>query len=447
MSFTTYKITHCQPFGTGKHYVGLTRRTLQDRLTAHFNESTREKPTGISPYTLGYAIRNHLQNFPQVPLEDAFAIELLQAYTTLEEMRDGEAYWIDNLQTMAPAGFNLMRGGSSVGGPSNAKPCEIFLDGRLQSFSSFTDAAKAVAHADGLDDPIDIKRFIDRAKTKMHAPKPENRYSLAEALGIEPREDGRWTTVSRAAKASGRSVDTERSSQQRQKKREQRKASGVIIGPLPCPHNPTRLVSQTAVFEALGIKPSTGRYRLAQIAEQTGTMTPREIHDYLQEPQDRSKPMTVKLPNGQLITLGVNALANAYARPGHTVPAIKARLRKLGANPDNEELLIAIGLAAPPAASRKTVTAHPISRKKHCSDWTISRGTRSKTYINQKCFVEACHQALLLHPHLVHWLGNNPTDKHKAHRSLQFRISSETRDGKTPQQLAESFGIIADLLP
>lgn len=228
MSFTIYQIIHRPPFGNGKRYVGLTKRTVQDRLNAHFNESTREKPRGISPFSLGYAIRDHLLSFPTAPLESAFVIETLQVYTTLEAMRDGESHWIDTLQTMAPAGFNIMRGGSSVGGPSNSKPCEIFLDGKLQTFSSFTDAAKAAAKGEGIIDPIEIKKFVANAKAKMHGTKgkPETRYSLAEALGIEPRDDGRWTQVSRAAKAAGRLVDTERSRNQRQKLREQRLATG-----------------------------------------------------------------------------------------------------------------------------------------------------------------------------------------------------------------------------
>lgn len=448
MSFTIYQIIHRPPFGNGKRYVGLTKRTVQDRLNAHFNESTREKPRGISPFSLGYAIRDHLLSFPTDPLESAFVIETLQVYTTLEAMRDGESHWIDTLQTMAPAGFNIMRGGSSVGGPSNSKPCEIFLDGKLQTFSSFTDAAKAAAQGEGIIDPIEIKKFVANAKAKMHGTKgkPETRYSLAEALGIEPRDDGRWTQVSRAAKAAGRLVDTERSRNQRQKLREQRLATGVTTGQLPCPYNPALQVAQTTVFEALGISPSTGRYRLAQIAERLDSMAPQEIHDHLRKPQDRSKPIKVELPGGQCICLGINALAKAYERPGHKVSAIKARLRKLGDAPGNDDLLIAIGLAAKPAKNRSVFSVQPISRKKHCSDWTISKGTVTKTYINQKAFIEACHQVLLLNPDLMHLLGNAPTDTHKAHRSLQGRISSATRAGKTAQELAEGFGIIDDLL-
>jgi hypothetical protein len=448
VSYTIYQITYRPPFGNGKRYVGLTQRTLQVRLKAHFNESTREKPSGISPFTLGYAIRDHLQKFPNEPLKDAFVIELLQVYATLDEMRDGEGFWIDNLRTMAPEGFNIMRGGSSVGGPSNAKPCEIFLGGRLQTFSSFTAAGKAVASANGVVDPNAVKRFIDSAKMKMRGTKgkPESKYSLAEALGIEPREDGRWTDVSRAAKVAGRSVDTERSRHQRQKLRDQRLVDGVTTGQLPCFYNPTLRVSQSAVFEALGISASTGRYRLAQIAAQLDLMTTREIHEHLRKPQDRSKPITVDMPDGQRVILGMNALAKAHARPGHGVAIIKARLRKLGANPSNDELLIAIGLVAKEAKSSKVIPVQPVSRKKHCSNWTITKGTRTKIYASQKAFIVACHKALLMHPDRAYWLGNNPANIHKAHRSLQHRISNATRDGKTPQQLAEAFAIIDDLL-
>ncbi|VVO53637.1 hypothetical protein PS858_00410 [Pseudomonas fluorescens] len=448
MSFSIYQITYRLPFGTGKRYVGLTQRTLKDRLNAHFNESTREKPRGISPFHLGYAIRDHLQKFPDVPPTEAFVIELLKDYASLDEMRDGEGFWIDTLKTMAPDGFNLMRGGSSVGGPSNAKPCEIFLGDRLQTFSSFTAAAKAVASSEGIVDPNEIRRFIARASMKMRGSKgkPESKYSLAEALGIEPREDGRRTDLSRAAKASGRSVDTERSRYQRQKLRDKRLADGVNTGKLPSLDDPSQLVSQKALFETLGISASTGRFRLAQIAARLDFMTPREIHDHLRKPQDRSKPITVDLPNGQRISHGVNALANLYARPGHSFSNIKARLLELGANPYNNDLLIAIGLANKPVNRNKAISVQPTSRKKHCSDWTISKGVRTKTYANQKAFIDACHKALRMRPDRSHWLGKNPADINKTHRSLQFRISSATRVGKTPQQLAEAFSIVDDLL-
>ena len=96
------------------------------------------------------------------------------------------AHRINTLQTMAPVGFNIMRGSSSAGGPSNSKPCETFLGGRLQTFISFTDAAEAVASSEGVVDPIEVERFIQRAKMKMQGreDKPESKYSLAEALGI-----------------------------------------------------------------------------------------------------------------------------------------------------------------------------------------------------------------------------------------------------------------------
>ncbi|WP_022964258.1 GIY-YIG nuclease family protein [Halopseudomonas pelagia] len=448
MSFLIYKITYRKPLGNNKSYVGLTQRRLQDRLKAHINESSRGKPRGISPFTLGYAIRDHLQNFPAEPPEDWFVIELLKEYATLEEMRDGEGYWIDTLKTMAPRGFNIMRGGSSVGGPSNSAPCEIFLGGRLRKFISFTAAAKTVAIANGVEDPEEITRFTNRAKMRVRGQedKPESKYSLVEALGIKPRDDGRTTNLSREAKASGRLIDTARSSRQRRKRRCQLDADGVATNiKLPSLSNPNKRVSQIEHFKELNVKPSTGRSRLAQIAPQIHLMTPREIDKHLLTPQDRSKPIRVILPDGQEITGGINFVARTYSRTGHSFSGIKARLRKLGDNPSNDELLIAIGLATRPD-SYKVIPVHPISRKKHCSEWTISKGTRTKTYANQKTFVEACHKALLKYPDRAYWLGSNPTDMHKAFRSLQGRISLGTRDGKTPQKLAESFAIVDDLL-
>jgi hypothetical protein len=441
MGYTIYQIAHAMPNGQQKSYVGLTQRSLGERLNAHFNESTRSKVRGISHFSLGYAVREHIRNRADVPLQDAFSITLLETFDTLEAMRAGESHWIGKLGTMAPNGYNLMRGGSSVGGPANAVPCDICLGNKVQTFRSFTAAARAVAHSYGITDAEKVASFIGRANMRIHTG-----WHLAEALGLEPRVDGRRTALSVGAREAGENVDTARSRAHRQKERDKRTVAVGTRHKLPSPDDISVMLPAPVVFKALGVSQTTGHHRLRKIETELDSMTPQAILEYLRTPKDRSKPVSVVLPGGQRIVMGVNALAEAYQRTGHGFQAIKARLRKLGDGATNQELLIAIGIAPKPVNQKAIKQAAPVSRKKHCSQWVIHGADGIREFINQKAFLEACYNALLQKPGGMAMLGKTPNDEHKAKRSLQGKVSWGTRHNKTVQQLAEQFGVLDDLL-
>lgn len=440
MGFTIYQIAHARPDGQTKNYVGLTQRPLDDRLNAHFNESTRPKVRGISHFSLGYAVREHLRNRAGVELHDVFSITLLETFDTLEAMREGEARWIDKLGTMAPNGYNLMRGGSSVGGPSNAIPCSLWLSDGLQNFPSFTAAARAVAQAAGISDDKRIALFTDRAKMRIHTG-----WRQAEALGLEPRIDGRSTPLSLSAHKAGIKVDTARSQSHRQQQRGKRTVPVGTRHLLPSPQDPSVMLPAPAVFEALGISASTGRHRLAKIEDNLHLMTPDAILEYLRTSKDRTKPLSIVLPGGKQVVMGINALAKEYQSLGNGFAVIKTRLRQLGAGATNQELLIALGIVPRPVKQRE-VAQEPVSRKKHCSHWFIEGASNSREFVNQKDFVEACYQVLRHKPGGEAMLGNAPDDEYKAKRSLQGRISRGTREKQTVQHLAEQLGILDDLL-
>lgn len=86
----------------GMRYVGLTRRsTLEPRISEHFANARNSKKG--SNKTLAHAIR--------VYGEDAFSFEILDRLNTLQELSRAERYWIQNLKTRHPIGYNIMTGG------------------------------------------------------------------------------------------------------------------------------------------------------------------------------------------------------------------------------------------------------------------------------------------------------------------------------------------------
>lgn len=440
MSFTVYKVTHQVSDNNKKLYIGLTQRTLDERLAAHFNESTRRKARGISEFSLGFAIRDHLNKNDKTTLGEYFSIEALATFSSLEEMRKGEAYWIERFGAMAPKGYNLMRGGSSVGGPSNAKPCNVFIGSEEKIFESFSAAARFIASEEMSLSGVEVERFIGTARSRV-----KSGWSLTEALELEPRIDERTTKLSRKAREEGVKVDTARSREQRKKVRIARDANNVQIKEITHPTT-GQTISWTEFFRLCGVNKSTGRFRLGQIAASVHSMSAEEIRAHISKFQDRKKKITIKLPDETTKTLGVNEWAHLCECDGLGFSAIKSRLKKAGPEASNEELLVAIGARSAPSKLQSIVQAPAQSRKKHCSDWSIQNAGKKLVFANQASFVDACIKAIKDSKVNQHLLGKQPDDEYKVKRSLQAKVSTATKNKKSPTEIAKSFGILDSLL-
>ncbi len=107
---------------TGRQYVGLTAQSLEDRLLDHRNTAPRRRRTS-RPGSLGEAILASLA--ARRSFGAAFSIRLLAIAESPESARQLEADWIARLGCSAPAGFNLMPGGSSPGGVLNSVPVTL----------------------------------------------------------------------------------------------------------------------------------------------------------------------------------------------------------------------------------------------------------------------------------------------------------------------------------
>jgi len=105
-----YCVTHK---GTNKKYVGLTMQTLERRWKYHIEQATAGHIK--SKNSLHYAIRKY-------PLSE-FKTQQLDSGVTKKDLENKERFWIKELNTLAPNGYNISTGG--VSGGSNKKPVEI----------------------------------------------------------------------------------------------------------------------------------------------------------------------------------------------------------------------------------------------------------------------------------------------------------------------------------
>jgi len=99
---------------TGKKYVGQSINCIEERWEGHLEEASRKvkKQRG----SLHEAIRQYGK--------DAFEITKIDSGTAHDgELTEKEKYWIRELNTLQPNGYNILSSG--VSGGSNKKPTEI----------------------------------------------------------------------------------------------------------------------------------------------------------------------------------------------------------------------------------------------------------------------------------------------------------------------------------
>jgi len=82
-----------------KKYVGQTIKTLHERFSRHCSFSNCES----------MAISRAIKKYGK----DKFCIEKLQNCETLEELNLQEVWWIQNLNTLSPNGYNVSFGGGN----------------------------------------------------------------------------------------------------------------------------------------------------------------------------------------------------------------------------------------------------------------------------------------------------------------------------------------------
>lgn len=107
IKYTIYCHTHTE---SGRHYIGLTKKTMLFRWNQHLQNAKKKRGKGCAHFWA--AIRKYGK--------DAFKHEVLEVCYSLEEANEAEKKWISHFDTRNPEkGFNLALGGSHTPHPVN----------------------------------------------------------------------------------------------------------------------------------------------------------------------------------------------------------------------------------------------------------------------------------------------------------------------------------------
>ena len=311
---------------TGRHYVGLTTRTLPKRVSAHLSQARRNRQ--VRAGGLMTALRHMLDASGR--FEDVWDAQVVGQAATTNEARAMERHWIMTLAAASPSGFNLMPGGSSVGGPYNVVPLTVILpDGSRRNYACIQDAV-----ADRNKGCLEAGAAALLPST-IYA-RLSSGWSPAEALGHAPHEDGRGArpsimvegqtfgnlrTVSAATELA---IATLRSRLHRRRLSRSGADLGTDMRRTGADHIPKRSTP-------LGLRlPGTStRLTVREYAERTNTpastilhrwhaafragldpatMSPAALLAHMVTAEDRRRLITLHLPDGRCITGGEREL-------------------------------------------------------------------------------------------------------------------------------------------
>jgi hypothetical protein len=208
-----YIVYRLEELASGRHYVGLTRRSLDARIASHLTQSRRRRR--VRPGGLMAALR--LMDALGQEFDASFGVRVLGHADTAEAARELERYWVELLGCRVPHGLNGMPGGSSVGGMDNAQSLRVtWPDGGVTDFSSIQAAMADVNRTRALAGQRPLEASTVYARFAGGWP-------IAQALGLEARQDPRkartpfqigaatYVTLEAAAASTGLGVATLRS--------------------------------------------------------------------------------------------------------------------------------------------------------------------------------------------------------------------------------------------
>ncbi|PPQ28196.1 hypothetical protein CCS01_25040 [Rhodopila globiformis] len=192
----------------------MTRRPIQIRMAMH-ELLARRRSRFVRSGSLAEAIRAvHAQGGS---FDAAFTVEVLAETADPDQARQLERAWIARLGTAAPHGFNLMPGGSSLGGPCNAMPVAVMHPSRgLLNFPSLMDAVAAI------DADRAVAGVAPLSLSGVYA-RRDLGWTIEQALELTPHRDRRgervpfrwhgrtYQSLRELAAAEGLRVDTARS--------------------------------------------------------------------------------------------------------------------------------------------------------------------------------------------------------------------------------------------
>lgn len=124
----------------GKQYVGQTTQTIKVRFAEHYRNNKSY---------IGHAIQKHGK--------ENFTIELLDTAQDIDELNEKEIYWIAELNTMEPQGYNLCHGGGVTIGYKH----------RLDSRKKMSETKKRNKVVKGKNNPFYGKTHTKETRKRM----------------------------------------------------------------------------------------------------------------------------------------------------------------------------------------------------------------------------------------------------------------------------------------
>ena len=198
---------------TERSYVGLTSRSLQQRVSAHLSQSRRD--TVVRDAGLMAALQRTCP--VGTDFVTAWDSRVLARTDDVNQARALERHWIATLSAASPQGYNLMPGGASVGGPGNALPITVTLS--TEEHRHYASIHDAIADLDRTA-TVEERAVVTPATVYYRL---SQGWSAAEAFGYAPRQDRRgrrdafqlgnqtYTTLREAAADTGLCVGALRS--------------------------------------------------------------------------------------------------------------------------------------------------------------------------------------------------------------------------------------------
>ena len=343
-----WRVYAIEDLETRRSYVGITQRSPAARKVAHIYQARRDTP--VRPGGLLARIRE-IEASGRCP-GAVLVVSTLDTTRSATEARRLEAEWIERLNTRSPAGYNLMPGGSSLGGPSNSKPVTLAIPGRgVRTFPTIQDA------------------IADRMTATLPVLQPSTVYarlamgwSAAEALGYRTHRDGRrlrpafrvgdtvYRDLRSASVATGLSQDTLRSRLQRASlvqpggvvdcgadRRHAGRGRTALLGLVWA--GTGEPVTAEEFARRTGVPKGTVIHRMQRVRRSGQIVSPRRLHKLLTTPTDRRTVIRLDLPGGESWTGGQRDLIRRlFARPELEAArrerlsesGIRRRLRLLG---------------------------------------------------------------------------------------------------------------------
>ncbi|WP_445634579.1 Putative excinuclease ABC subunit C [Nostoc sp. DSM 114161] len=134
----------------GKQYIGLTTTTLDERWKGHLEQVLRKDASLLHKAIASFGKEN-------------FTIEVIDSACSPKELRAKEREWIEKLNTLAPNGYNVSKGGEIGGSPG--KPTR--LPGAPILYPSVKAAAEALAKRENINIEAAEKRiYVGRINAK-----------------------------------------------------------------------------------------------------------------------------------------------------------------------------------------------------------------------------------------------------------------------------------------